>query len=60
MRGDMILMYKILLGGNQSLHDLFAINESKTWGHNFKLYKLLVQTKLRETIGAVFFAKLWM
>ena len=48
MRGDMILVYKILRGGNQSLRDLFMINESRTRGHNFKLYKPLVQTTIRK------------
>ena len=48
MRGDMILIYKILRGGNQSLRDLFMINESRTRGHNFKLYKPLVQTTIRK------------
>ena len=37
MRGDMILVYKILCGENQSLRNLFSINEFKTRGHNFKL-----------------------
>ena len=37
MRGDMILVYKILRGDSQSPHDLFMINESRTRGHNFKL-----------------------
>ena len=49
MRGDMILVYKILRGGNQSLRDLFMISESRTRGHNFKLYKPLVQTTIRKT-----------
>ena len=44
MRGDMILIYKILRGGNQSLGNLFMINKSRTRGHNFKLYKSLIQT----------------
>ena len=48
MRGDMILVYKILRGDNQSLRDLFTINESRTKGHNFKLYKPLVQTRTRK------------
>ena len=30
MRSDMILVYKILCGGNQSLRDLFMISESRT------------------------------
>ena len=46
MRGDMILVYKILHGGNQSLRDLFIISESRTRGHNLKLYKPLVQTAI--------------
>ena len=44
MRGDMILVYKIFRGDNQSLRDLFTINESRTRGHNFKRYKTLSQT----------------
>ena len=44
MRGDMILVYKIFRGDNQFLRDLFPINESRTRGHNFKLYKTLSQT----------------
>ena len=46
MWGDMILVYKILRGDNQSLRDLFMINESRTRGHNFKLYNPLVQTTM--------------
>ena len=53
MRGDMILVYKILCGGNQSLCDLFMINESRTRGHNFKLYKPLVQTTIRKRFFSV-------
>ena len=37
MRGDLILVYKILHGDNQSLRDLFMINESRIRDHNFKL-----------------------
>ena len=48
MRGDLILVYKILRGDNQSLRDLFMISESRTRGHNFKLYKPLVQTTIRK------------
>ena len=48
MRGDMILVYKILRGGNQSLRNLFMINESRTRDHNFKLYKPLAQTTIRK------------
>ena len=48
MRGDMILVYEILRGDNQSLRDLFMINESRTRGHNFKLYKPLTQTTIRK------------
>ena len=48
MQGDLILVYKILRGGNQSLRDLFMINESRTRGHNFKLYKPLVQTTIHK------------
>ena len=43
---DDILVYKIICGGNQSLHDLYMIYESRLWGHNFKLYKPLVQTAI--------------
>ena len=46
MRGDMILVYKILIGGNQSLRDMFMIDESRTRGYNFKVYKPLVQTTI--------------
>ena len=42
IRGDMILVYKILRGDNQSLRDLLMIIQSRTGGHNFKLYKPLV------------------
>ena len=48
MRGDMTLVYKIFHGDNQFLHDLFTINESKTRGHNFKLYKPLAPTTMRK------------
>ena len=48
MRGDMILVYKILRGVNQSLCDLLMIIQSRTGGHNFKLYKPLVQTTIRK------------
>ena len=46
MRGDMILVYKILRRGNQSVRDLFMINESRTRGQKLKLYKPLVQTAI--------------
>ena len=46
IRGDMILVYKILRGDIQSLRALFMINESRTRGHNFKLYKPLAQTTI--------------
>ena len=52
MWGDMILVYKILRSDNQSSRDSFMINESRTRGHNFKLYKTLVET----TIGKHFFS----
>ena len=42
MRGDMVLVYINLRGDNQSLRDLFPINESRTRGHKFKLYKSLI------------------
>ena len=48
MQGDLILVYKILCGSNQSLRDLFMISESRTRGHNFKLYKPLVQTAIHK------------
>ena len=48
MRGDIILVNKILRGDNQSLRDLFTINQSRTRGHKFKLYKPLVQTTIRK------------
>ena len=48
MRGAMILVYKILRGDNQSLRDLLMIIHSRTGGHNFKLYKPLVQTTTRK------------
>ena len=49
MQGDMILVYKILCGDNQSLCNLFTINEPRTRGHNCKLYfKPLIQTKIRK------------
>ena len=48
MRGDLILVYKILCGGNQSLQDLFMTCESRTRGHIFKLYKPLVQTAIHK------------
>ena len=48
MRGDMILVYKILRGDNYSLGDLFTINESRTRGHYYKLEKPLVQTTIRK------------
>ena len=46
-------MYKILRGDNQSLCDLFTINEFRTRGNNFKLYKLY---KLHTTIRKHFFS----
>ena len=48
MQGDMIFVYKIIRGDNQSLRDLFTINEPKTRGISFKLYKPLVQTTIRK------------
>ena len=42
MRGDMIMVYKVLNGYNPSLELLFAVdNNSITRGHNFKLKKPL-------------------
>ena len=46
VRGDVILVYKVLRDGNQSIRDLFMINESRTRGHNFKLYIPLVKTAI--------------
>ena len=38
MRGDMIMVYKVLNGYDPSLEHLFAVdNNSITTGHNFKL-----------------------
>ena len=48
MRGDMILVYKILRGDNQSLRNLFMINEPGIRGRNFELYKPLAQTTIRK------------
>ena len=48
MRDDIKLVYKILHGDNQSLRDLFKMNESRTRSHNFKLYKPLVQTTIHK------------
>ena len=53
MQGDLILVYKILRGGNQSLRDLFMISESRTRGHNFKLYKPLVQTAIHKHVFSI-------
>ena len=44
MQSDVILVYTISCGDNQSLYDLLKIKKSRTRGHNFKLYKPLVQT----------------
>ena len=55
----MILVYKILRGDNQSLRDLFMINESRTRGHNFKLYKPLVQTTIRKHFFSIRVANNW-
>ena len=43
MRGD-----EILRGDNQTLCDLFKINEFRTRGHSIKLYKPLVQATMRK------------
>ena len=53
MRGDMILVYKILRGDNQSLCDLFMMNEFRTRGHKFKLYKPLVPTTIRKQFFSI-------
>ena len=47
LRGDMILVHKIIRGDNQSLRDWFMMNKSRTRAHNFKLYKPLVHTIIR-------------
>ena len=46
MLGDMTLVYKILCGDNQSLCNLLKINDSRTRGHNFNLYKPLVSIRV--------------
>ena len=46
VRGDVILVYKVLRDGNQSVRDLCMINESRKRGHNFKLYIPLVKTTI--------------
>ena len=48
IRGDMISLYKILRGNNQSLRDLLMVIESSTRVHNFKLQKPFVQTIIRK------------
>ena len=48
MRVDLILVFKILRGDNQSPRDLFTINEFRTRSNNFKFYKPLVQTTIRK------------
>ena len=53
MRSDIILVNKIFRGNNQSLRDLFTINESRTRDHNFKLYKPLVQTTIRRNFFTI-------
>ena len=53
MWGDMMLVYKILFGDNQCLPNLFTINESRTRGHNFKLYKPLVQATIHNYIFSI-------
>ena len=59
MWGDTILVHKILRGDNQPLHDLFTINESRTRGHNFKLYKALVQTTIRKHFFSIRIINNW-
>ena len=46
--GDNIHWCTKFIGDNQSLHDLFTINESRARGHNFKLYKSLVQITIHK------------
>ena len=49
MRGDMIMVYKVLNGYEPSLEHLFAVdNNSITRGHNFKLKKPSFKTKIRQ------------
>ena len=49
MRGDMILLYRILSDENSSLLNLFQFNDnSTTRGHNKKLKKPFVRSKLRQ------------
>ena len=49
MRGDMILLYRILSDENSSLLNLFQFNDnSTTRGHNKKLKKSFVRSKLRQ------------
>ena len=49
MRGDMIMVYKVLNGYEPSLEHLFAVdNNSITRGHNFKLKKPPFKTTIRQ------------
>ena len=51
MRGDMIMVYKVLNGYEPSLEHLFEVdNNSITRGHNFKLKKPLFKTTIRQYI----------
>ena len=59
MQGDMIFVYKIICGDNQSLRDLFTINEPKTRGISFKLYKPLVQTTIRKHFYSISVMNNW-
>ena len=49
MRGDMIMVYKVLNGYEPSLEHLFEVdNNSITRGHNFKLKKPPFKTTIRQ------------
>ena len=49
MRGDMIMVYKVLNGYESSLEHLCAVdNNSITRGHNFKLKKPSFKAKIRQ------------
>ena len=58
-QGDMKFVYKIIRGDNQSLRDLFTINEPKTRGISFKLYKPLVQTTIRKHFFSIRIMNNW-
>ena len=49
LRGDMIMVYKVLNGYEPSLEHLFEVdNNSITRGHNFKLKKPPFKTTIRQ------------